>query len=165
MPGLNALIRRRGKAMPTERDGPGRITALGSALDRNSPLPAAAVASRPRWDTMRSPLWWTCRTRSSLPSVISARVRSADMPHERYMLCTRTDGRSQIRTSVRYDRSNKQTWRRETDCTGMRIMTSLTGKVALVTGGGRGIGAGIVKSLATAGADVGFTYKTNHAAA
>ena len=117
MPELNAFIRRRGKAMPTERDRPGRITALASALDRNSPLPAAAVASRPRWDTMRSPLWWSCRTRSSLPSVIRARVRSADMPHERYMLCTRTDDRFQIVTSVRYDRSNRLTWRRETDCT------------------------------------------------
>jgi 3-oxoacyl-[acyl-carrier protein] reductase len=44
-------------------------------------------------------------------------------------------------------------------------MTTLTGKVALVTGGSRGIGAGIVRSLAMAGADVGFTYKTSQAAA
>jgi 3-oxoacyl-[acyl-carrier protein] reductase len=36
----------------------------------------------------------------------------------------------------------------------------LGGKVALVTGGSRGIGAEIVRRLAAGGADVGFTYRT-----
>jgi 3-oxoacyl-[acyl-carrier protein] reductase len=36
----------------------------------------------------------------------------------------------------------------------------LTGKVALVTGGSRGIGAEIVRRLAAEGADVGLTYNT-----
>jgi NAD(P)-dependent dehydrogenase (short-subunit alcohol dehydrogenase family) len=34
----------------------------------------------------------------------------------------------------------------------------LTGKVALVTGGSRGLGAATVKMLAGQGADVAFTY-------
>jgi len=38
---------------------------------------------------------------------------------------------------------------------------SLTGKVALVTGGSRGIGAGIVRRLAMEGASVAFTYSSS----
>jgi 3-oxoacyl-[acyl-carrier protein] reductase len=49
----------------------------------------------------------------------------------------------------------------------MNNSKSLSGKVALVTGGSRGIGAAIVRRLAEAGADVAFTYNTgaNDAAA
>lgn len=41
----------------------------------------------------------------------------------------------------------------------------LTGRVALVTGGSRGIGKGIVQRLAAAGAKVAFVYQSNQALA
>ena len=41
----------------------------------------------------------------------------------------------------------------------------LTDGVAIVTGGGRGIGRAIVEILAAAGMDVVFTYRENTAAA
>jgi 3-oxoacyl-[acyl-carrier protein] reductase len=44
-------------------------------------------------------------------------------------------------------------------------MSTLSNKVALVTGGSRGIGAGIVKRLAADGANVAFTFSSNQAAA
>lgn len=44
-------------------------------------------------------------------------------------------------------------------------MSRLAGRKAMVTGGSRGIGAGIVRVLAAEGADVGFTYRSNETAA
>ncbi|AGH95538.1 3-oxoacyl-(Acyl-carrier-protein) reductase [Pseudobdellovibrio exovorus JSS] len=44
-------------------------------------------------------------------------------------------------------------------------MMNLTGKKIFVTGGSRGIGAGIVKKLSDLGAQVAFTYSTNEAKA
>ena len=47
----------------------------------------------------------------------------------------------------------------------MNVGQSLSGKVALVTGGSRGIGAGIVRRLATDGVHVAFTYTSSTDAA
>jgi 3-oxoacyl-[acyl-carrier protein] reductase len=44
-------------------------------------------------------------------------------------------------------------------------MNTLSDKIAFVTGGSRGIGAGVVHRLAREGADVGFTYHTSDDAA
>ncbi len=43
-------------------------------------------------------------------------------------------------------------------------MSSLTGKVALVTGGSRGIGSAIARMLAAHGADVAITYGSSEVA-
>lgn len=47
----------------------------------------------------------------------------------------------------------------------MDLTNRLAGRVALVTGGSRGIGAEIVRRLAAEGADVGFTWHTGEAEA
>lgn len=46
-----------------------------------------------------------------------------------------------------------------------RFLTDLHGKVALVTGGSRGIGRAVAIRLAQGGAKVSFSYKSNHEAA
>jgi 3-oxoacyl-[acyl-carrier protein] reductase len=46
-----------------------------------------------------------------------------------------------------------------------RFLTDLHGKVALVTGGSRGIGRAVSIRLAQGGAKIAFTYKANHEAA
>ena len=45
----------------------------------------------------------------------------------------------------------------------MEKQKRLDGQVALVTGGSRGIGAGIVRRLASEGAAVAFTYSVSEA--
>ncbi|MBY0241928.1 MAG: SDR family NAD(P)-dependent oxidoreductase, partial [Burkholderiaceae bacterium] len=52
-----------------------------------------------------------------------------------------------------------------TSATATNAATPFSGKVAFVTGGSRGIGAGIVRRLARDGATVVFTYQQADAAA
>ncbi|MEY4913241.1 MAG: 3-oxoacyl-[acyl-carrier-protein] reductase, partial [Bacteroidota bacterium] len=47
----------------------------------------------------------------------------------------------------------------------MNTTTLLQGKIALVTGGSRGIGMGIARKLASQGADIAFTYKSSQQSA
>ena len=46
-----------------------------------------------------------------------------------------------------------------------RFLTDLSGKVALVTGGSRGIGRAVAVRLAQGGAKIAFSYRSNHEAA
>jgi 3-oxoacyl-[acyl-carrier protein] reductase len=72
----------------------------------------------------------------------------------------RQSTRPSARVSRRLYWLSEQNWLSEQKGAAMDITNRLAGKVALVTGGSRGIGAEIVRRLAAEGADVGFTYRT-----
>ena len=51
------------------------------------------------------------------------------------------------------------------DACNVKVLTDLSGKKALVTGGSRGVGLATARLLAQAGADVGISYHSREAAA
>src|SRR6185437_9149297 len=128
------------------------------ARSRGSSAPSCPEWSRARsWPQSSEPPRWANSARRSPPSGCSSsrRCRRRAVPRSSDEPCAPKRSARTPATSRRW--KIPRPWRRSNVS---QPVDRLDGQVALVTGGGRGIGAGIARELAAAGARVAVAART-----